>query len=121
MDIGKNLLDLQLKWCMALSKEHLKIQIHTTLITLVLLLRYANWTHGGLYGNDDDIIDKGFLWGEKSRNSANYIHVHKCIDKYRMEINPKLNTYMVQTAGCYNTILPESTYRGSHIIWMDRK
>lgn len=69
--------------------------------------------HGGLYGNDDDIIDKGFLWGEKSRNSANYIHVHKCIDKYRMEINPKLNTYMVQTAGYDNTILPESTYRGA--------
>ena len=69
--------------------------------------------HGGLYGNDDDIKDKGFLWGEKSRNPANYIHVHKCIDKYRMEINPKLNTYMVQTAGYDNTILPESTYRGA--------
>ena len=69
--------------------------------------------HGGLYGNDDDIKDKGFLWGEKSRNSTNYIDVHKCIDKYRMEINPKLNTYMVQTAGYDNTILPESTYRGA--------
>jgi len=69
--------------------------------------------HGGLYGNDDDIKDKGFLWGEKSHNTANYIDVHKCIDKYRMEINPKLNTYMVQTAAYDNTILPESTYRGA--------
>ena len=30
-----------------------------------------------------------------------------------MEINPKLNTYMVETAGYDNTILPETTYRGA--------
>ncbi len=69
--------------------------------------------HGGLYGKDLDIINKGFLWGNKCSNSILYIDIHKCVDKYRMEINPKLNTYMVQTAGYDNTILPESTYRGA--------
>ena len=54
---------------------------------------------------------QGFLWGNKTH--VLYIDIHKCVDKYRMEINPKLNTYMVQTAGYDNTILPESTYRGA--------
>ena len=69
--------------------------------------------HGGLYGKDLDIINKGFLWGNKCTKSNLYIDIHKCVDKYRMEINPKLNTYMVQTAGYDNTILPETTYRGA--------
>ena len=69
--------------------------------------------HGGLYGQDLDIINKGYLWGNKCSNSILYIDIHKCVDKYRMEINPKLNTYMVQTAGYDNTILPETTYRGA--------
>lgn len=69
--------------------------------------------HGGLYGKDLDIINKGFLWCNKCSNSILYIDIHKCVDKYRMEINPKLNTYMVQTAGYNNTILPEATYRGA--------
>ena len=69
--------------------------------------------HGGLYGKDLDIINKGFLWGNKCTKSNLYIDIHKCVDKYRMEINPKLNTYMVQTAGYDNTILPQSTYRGA--------
>ena len=69
--------------------------------------------HGGLYGKDLDIINKGYLWGNKCSNSILYIDIHKCVDKYRMEINPKLNTYMVQTAGYDNTILPETTYRGA--------
>jgi hypothetical protein len=68
--------------------------------------------HGGLYGEDID-IKQGFLWGSSKYNSVLYIDIHKCVDKYRMEINPKLNTYMVQTAGYDNTILPESTYRGA--------
>lgn len=69
--------------------------------------------HGGLYGKDLDIKNKGFLWDNKCTNSNLYIDIHKCVDKYRMEINPKLNTYMVQTAGYDNTILPEATYRGA--------
>lgn len=69
--------------------------------------------HGGLYGKDPDIINKGCLWGNKCSDSTLYIDIHKCIDKYRMEINPKMNTYMVETAGYDNTILPESTYRGA--------
>ena len=69
--------------------------------------------HGGLYGKDLDIINKGFMWGNECSHSILYIDIHKCINKYRMEINPKINTYMVQTAGYDNTILPESTYRGA--------
>ena len=69
--------------------------------------------HGGLYGKDLDIINQGFLWANECTNSILYIDIHKCVDKYRMEINPKLNTYMVQTAGYDNTILPETTYRGA--------
>ena len=69
--------------------------------------------HGGLYGSDLDIINNGFLWGNRCTNSILYLDIHKCIAKYHMEINPKLNTYMVQTAGYDNTILPESTYRGA--------
>lgn len=66
--------------------------------------------HGGLYGKDPDIKDQGFLWKD---NDTLYIDIHKCVAKYRMEINPRLNTYMVQTAGYDNSILPESTYRGA--------
>ena len=69
--------------------------------------------HGGLYGKDLDIINKGFLWNNECSYSNLYIDIHKCVDKYRMEINPKLNTYMVQTAGYDNSILPETTYRGA--------
>ena len=69
--------------------------------------------YGGLYGKDLDIINKGFMWGNECSHSILYIDIHKCIAKYRMEINPKINTYMVQTAGYDNTILPESTYRGA--------
>ena len=69
--------------------------------------------HGGLYGNDADIRNNGFLWCDECTNSTFYIDIHKCVEKYRKEINPKLNTYMVQTAGYDNTILPESTYRGA--------
>ena len=69
--------------------------------------------HGGLYSKDLDIINKGFMWGNECCHSIFYIDIHKCIAKYRMEINPKLNTYMVQTAGYDNTILPETTYRGA--------
>lgn len=69
--------------------------------------------HGGLYGNDHD-ISKGFQWTSPIISRSHfYIDIHKCVDKYRMEINPKLNTYMVQTAGYDNSILPETTYRGA--------
>ena len=51
--------------------------------------------------------------GNSKYSSVFYIDIHKCVAKYRMEINPKFNTYMVQTAGYDNTILPESTYGGA--------
>lgn len=67
--------------------------------------------HGGLYGNDPDIKAQDFMWGPFTHTM--YIDIHKCVAKYRKEINPKLNTFMVQTAGYIDTILPESTYRGA--------
>lgn len=69
--------------------------------------------HGGLYGRDIDIMNKGFVWSKSRYNDLLYLDIHKCINKYRMDINPKINTYMVQTAGYNNTILPETTYRGA--------
>lgn len=71
--------------------------------------------HGGLYGNDPEILEQDFFWGNKKnhRLPVYYVDIHKCVEKYRKEINPKLNTYMVQTAGYDNSILPESTYRGA--------
>ena len=68
--------------------------------------------HGGLYGNDPEIQTQGFAWKPASSNTI-YVDVHKCVTKYRREINPKLNTFMVQTAGYIDTALPESTYRGA--------
>jgi len=70
--------------------------------------------HGGLYGDDPDIQTQGFIWRSKeSYGSALYVDIHKCVTKYRRDINPKLNTFMIQTAGYIDTILPESTYRGA--------
>ena len=69
--------------------------------------------HGELYSKDIDIINKGFLWDNKCTNSILYIDIHKCIHKYRMEINPKFNVFMVQTAGYNDAIVPQTTYRGA--------
>lgn len=69
--------------------------------------------HGELYSKDIDIINKGFLWDNKCTKSILYIDIHKCIHKYRMEINPKFNVFMVQTAGYNDAIVPQTTYRGA--------
>jgi hypothetical protein len=37
----------------------------------------------------------------------------KLIDKYRKEVNPKVNVYTVQTAGYDNVLVPENCYRTS--------
>lgn len=60
--------------------------------------------HGGLYGLD-------------SKEYADYtcrvcyIDVNKLIAKYRSEVNPKVNVFMVQTAGYTNILVPEYGYR----------
>jgi 60 kDa SS-A/Ro ribonucleoprotein len=65
--------------------------------------------HGGLYGTDEDCRDysrQGFATGR-------HIDVMKLINKYRSEVNPKVNVYTVQTAGYTNVLIPENFYRGA--------
>lgn len=71
--------------------------------------------HGELYGNDPDIENEFHFQkdGSNNRSFTKYINIHECLNKYRKEINSKINTFMVQTAGYNNTILPELLYRGS--------
>lgn len=63
--------------------------------------------HGGLYGSDRTMNSEFRI-----SNYSDYIEIHQCINKYRKEINSKINTYMVQTAGYNSSILPELLYRG---------
>ena len=77
--------------------------------------------HGGLYGCDPDIRNQGFLWGN-NKHSQPYINIHKCIEEYRKKINPKFNTFMVQTAGYDNTVAPEALIRGATLSgWTGRE
>jgi hypothetical protein len=71
--------------------------------------------HGELYGDDSDIKNEFHFQKNKSIYTSNckYINIHECLNKYRKEINSKINTFMVQTAGYNNAILPELIYRGS--------
>lgn len=68
--------------------------------------------HGGLFGCDPDIKNQGFLWGN-NKHSQSFINIHKCIEEYRKKVNPKFNTFMVQTAGYDNTVAPEALIRGA--------
>ena len=63
--------------------------------------------HGGLYGTQNGINEytaKGFATGR-------YIDVAKLITSYRMEVNPKVNIFSIQTAGYTNVCIPEYGYR----------
>jgi hypothetical protein len=68
--------------------------------------------HGGLYGNDPEIMKGGWDW-KKSYGQNIFINIHTLFDTYRKNIHPKINAFMVQTAGYTDTILPESIYRGA--------
>ena len=68
--------------------------------------------HGGLYGNDPEIVKGGWNW-KKSYGQNIFINIHTLFDTYRKNIHPKINAFMVQTAGYTDTILPESIYRGA--------
>ena len=37
----------------------------------------------------------------------------KLVNKYRSEVNPKVNIFSVQTAGYDNVLIPEYLYRGA--------
>lgn len=59
--------------------------------------------HGGLYGtNAEDYKDYAV---------GRYIDVNKLIEVYRSKVNPKVNVFMVQTAGYNNVLVPEYGYR----------
>lgn len=59
---------------------------------------------GQLYGkNKSEYIDYSC--------NGHYIDLHKLIDKYKSEVNPKLNVYAIQTAGYDNIVIPEYYHR----------
>ena len=60
--------------------------------------------YGSLYGLDFD-VDENYLW--KGANFDKYIDVPKLIHDYRDKVNPKVNVFLVQTAGYEDTLLPE--------------
>lgn len=65
--------------------------------------------HGGLYG-----IGRAYIIDSKDYAcKGNYIDVMKLINKYRQNVNPKVNVFCVQTAGYDNILIPEYTYRGA--------
>lgn len=65
--------------------------------------------HGGLYG-----IGRAYIIDNKDYTcKGNYIDVMKLINKYKQDVNPKVNVFCVQTAGYDNILIPEYTYRGA--------
>lgn len=77
--------------------------------------------HGGLYGLDSSkYLDY--------RYQDSYIDVSKLVDTYRKTVNPKVNVFMVQTAGYSEVLVPEYGYRtnilygwtGKELVFADR-
>ena len=61
--------------------------------------------HGGLYGISP------YEYAKYSCINGRYIDVNKLIKEYRSKVNPKVNVFMVQTAGYDNVLVPEYGYR----------
>lgn len=61
--------------------------------------------HGGLYGISP------YDYAKYSCKAGRYIDVNKLIKEYRSKVNPKVNVFMVQTAGYDNVLVPEYGYR----------
>lgn len=82
---------------------------------------------GQLYGEDGDLTEyteagfatKTSIYGRKPQGprgynvicGRGYIDVYKLVQKYRSEVNPKVNVFCVQTAGYNNVIMPTMSYR----------
>lgn len=66
--------------------------------------------HGGLYGTDEEVENYS-----KQGYAVNgrFIDAAKLAEKYRKEVNPKVNIFSVQTAGYTNILIPEYMYRGN--------
>lgn len=61
--------------------------------------------HGGLYGDSDKYPE--------FTTRGRYIDVLALIQKYRREVNSRVNVFSVQVAGYDNSALPENLYRGA--------
>ena len=68
--------------------------------------------HGELYGNDPQ-MQKEYKWNKASSGGHKYIDVLSLINNYRRTLNPKVNVFMVQTAGYNDAIIPHAIYRGA--------
>lgn len=82
---------------------------------------------GQLYGENADLAEyrrfgyayERTVWGTNPRGTwhkthicgEGHINVYKLIEKYRHDVNPKVNVFCIQTAGYDNVILPVMTYR----------
>lgn len=66
--------------------------------------------HGGLYG-----LDSAMGWCPRWRSRGSHIDVPELIKRYRREVNPKVNVFLVQVAGYQDTLVPE-TYRRTYIL-----
>ena len=62
--------------------------------------------HGGLYGIDPE--DYAVIG---ARIKGWFIDVNMLVRRYREQVNPKVNVFMIQTAGYTNALVPEYGYR----------
>lgn len=65
--------------------------------------------HGGLYGASTSAY-KNYTW-----QGGHCIDVAKLVNKYRNDVNPNVNVFLVQIAGYKDTILPEF-YKRTYIL-----
>ncbi len=72
--------------------------------------------HGGLYGTNPREYSE-FAWGGRGGGygGGRHIDVAKLVSKYRSEVNPNVNVFLVQTAGYGDTIIPE-VYNRTYIL-----
>lgn len=73
--------------------------------------------HGGLYGIGSSYVINGEDYSVHNR----YIDVLKLIDKYRKEVNPKVNVFSVQTARLSKFCDPRNIIQRCNSFRMDRK
>jgi len=72
--------------------------------------------HGRLYGTDSNDY-KDFC-----HKDGRHIDVLALVNKYRREVNPRVNVFTVQVAGYNNSVLPETLYRGAILAgWTGRE
>ena len=74
--------------------------------------------HGGLFGTDAQLDEYGKLGfackhdhGYFASRRATPINVFALVQEYRKKVNPKVNVFMIQTAGYDNVLIPEYAYR----------